>query len=252
MALIVILPSVSAHTVAGDDTAGNQAGIGITLRGRTGEYSLTVTSTPGGRVTEPGEGTFDYTDGTTVSLTATADAGFRFVEWTGDVGTVDDTSSATTVITMLGHYAITAAFEGVQEVGVRAFSLSINSTAGGSVTAPAEGTFVYPEGSEVNLEATPADGFQFVAWTGDVETIADAGAAVTTIVIEGDHSITAAFAEVASVEPRNRGLIIGMIAAGVVTPVAIMFVRRRRKPAGPRADHQGELPLYPDSGLQDE
>ena len=36
--------------------------------------------------------------------------GYRFVEWTGDVGTIADVYAATTTITMNGDYSITANF----------------------------------------------------------------------------------------------------------------------------------------------
>ena len=49
-------------------------------------YSLTISSTDGGLVTTAGEGTFNYDEGTVVILTARADTGHRFVNWSGDVG----------------------------------------------------------------------------------------------------------------------------------------------------------------------
>jgi uncharacterized repeat protein (TIGR02543 family) len=73
-------------------------------------YNLTISSTAGGAVTDPGEGTFPYDAGTEVDLVATPDADYHFVNWTGDVGTVDDVNAATTTITMNGDYSITANF----------------------------------------------------------------------------------------------------------------------------------------------
>jgi len=74
------------------------------------EYSLTISSTSGGSVTTPGEGTFTYDEGTVVDLVATPGAGYLFHEWTGDVGTIADVNAATTTITMNGDYSITANF----------------------------------------------------------------------------------------------------------------------------------------------
>ena len=74
-------------------------------------YSLSISSTEGGSVTEPGEGVFPlYREGRVVDLVATPDSGYRFVEWTGDVGTIADVEDATTTITMHGTYVITANF----------------------------------------------------------------------------------------------------------------------------------------------
>jgi len=73
-------------------------------------YNLTIFSTDGGNVTTPGEGASTYDAGTVVHLVAMADSGYHFVNWTGDVGTINDVDSATTNITMSGNYSITANF----------------------------------------------------------------------------------------------------------------------------------------------
>ncbi len=72
--------------------------------------ALTLDSTAGGSVTNPGEGTFFYDCADVVNLVATASGGNIFDEWTGDVATVVDVSAATTTVTMSGDYAITASF----------------------------------------------------------------------------------------------------------------------------------------------
>src|SRR4030042_6894166 len=48
-------------------------------------YDLTVGSTDGGQVTTPGEATFPYDCGAVVPLVAAAEAGYYFVNWSGDV-----------------------------------------------------------------------------------------------------------------------------------------------------------------------
>jgi len=74
------------------------------------------------------------------------------------------------------------------------YNLTISSTEGGEVTTPGEETFTYDEGTVVNLVAKPDEGYQFVNWTGDVDTIANVNAAITTITMNGDYSILANFA----------------------------------------------------------
>jgi len=74
------------------------------------QYNLTINSTDGGNVTTPGEGTFTYNASEVVSLLATADSGYQFVNWTGDTETIADENSATTNITMNGSYSIMANF----------------------------------------------------------------------------------------------------------------------------------------------
>jgi hypothetical protein len=73
------------------------------------QYQLTVTSTEGGSVSTPGEGTFTYTAGTVVKLAVKVDQGYYFVNWIGDVATLECQCHSTT-ITMNGNYYITANF----------------------------------------------------------------------------------------------------------------------------------------------
>ncbi len=157
------------------------------------EYDLTISSGAGGSVTEPGEGTFTYEEGTVVDLVATADSGYVFVEWTGDTGTIADVNSASTTITMNGDYSITANFE--EKPPATYYDLTVSSGDGGSVTEPGEGTFTYEEGTVVDLVAVADSGYVFVEWTEDTGTIADVNSASTTITMNGDYSITATFAE---------------------------------------------------------
>ena len=76
-----------------------------------GWYSLTISSTPGGSVTTPGEGIFVYAADTTVDLVAGSGDHYHFGNWTGDVSTIADVHVASTNITMYDSYAITANFE---------------------------------------------------------------------------------------------------------------------------------------------
>ena len=72
--------------------------------------NLKRSSTEGGEVTTPGEGTYSYDEGAEVSLVAEAEEGYQFINWTGNVSTIIDTSDATTTITMSGDYSIVANF----------------------------------------------------------------------------------------------------------------------------------------------
>jgi hypothetical protein len=163
--------------------------VSFTIAVRPALRDLTTSSTEGGLVTAPGEGVFTYYEETVVDLVAEAEEGYRFVEWTGDVSTIDDVYSAETTITMNGDYSITAEF-------VKQYDLSIDSTEGGSVTTPGEGMFTYDEGTVVDLVAEAEEGFRFDEWTGDVSNIDDVYATETTITINGDYFITANFEEV--------------------------------------------------------
>jgi hypothetical protein len=74
------------------------------------QYHLTVSSTEGGSVIAPGEGTFTYNEGKVVRLRARSALGYGFSEWTGDVATINTVNSFSTTIIMNGDYSITANF----------------------------------------------------------------------------------------------------------------------------------------------
>ncbi len=160
-------------------------------------YDLTISSTAGGSVTTPGAGTFTYDGGTVVNLVATANGGYYFINWTGDVGTITNVNAPTTTVTMNDNYSITANFEQIPPGKV---ALTTSSTAGGSVTTPGEGTFAFDEGTVVRLVAEADEGYPFLNWTGDVATIADVNAAITTITMNNNYTITANFVEIPQYE----------------------------------------------------
>jgi len=83
--------------------------VGMVGCGQSG-YTLTIASTAGGSVIIPGEGTSTYHEGRVVDLVAEAEEGYLFINWTGDVATITNVNNATTTITMLDHYSITATF----------------------------------------------------------------------------------------------------------------------------------------------
>jgi len=152
-------------------------------------YDLTVASTVGGSVIEPGEGRFiNYAANTTVDLVAEAHEHYHFVNWTGDVATIGNIASATTNITMYSDYSITANFE----LDPGYYSLTISSE-GGSVITPGEGNFAYAANTTVDLVAEPDEDYPFLKWAGDVGTVADVQAAATNITMYDSYSITAHF-----------------------------------------------------------
>ena len=78
------------------------------------QYDLIISSTAGGSVGFPGEGTSTWGEGDEVSLVAEAEEGYQFVKWTGDVATVANINAASTTITMQSDYSITANFEALR------------------------------------------------------------------------------------------------------------------------------------------
>ncbi len=143
-------------------------------------YTLTTNSTVGGTVT--GGGTFDT--GTNVSIKATPNFGYRFSHWSGDG--IANQYSANTTVSMTGEKVVTANF-------VRTYSLTVNSTVGGTVTGG--GTF--DAGTNAPITATPAvtpsPGYKFSHWSGD--EVANQYSANTTVSMTANKTVTANFVQ---------------------------------------------------------
>ncbi len=151
---------------------------------------LEVSSTDGGKVTDPGEGKFTYGHSSTVQLRAEADRGYKFVGWSGDTHAIADPKAARTTITMGADHKIVAEFEPLRH------TLDVSSTAGGEVFVPREGSHTFDHGEKVELFAEADCGYRFVRWEGDISTIADPNAAHTTITMHGDYAIVAVFEQI--------------------------------------------------------
>lgn len=133
--------------------------------------------------TTPAEGDHTYAEGATVNITATPDSGWYFVNWTG--GTVASASSAATTVTMDDDKTVTANFT----QATKELTIEVD---GQGTTTPASGSHTYGQGATIDITATPASGWDFVGWTGDV---ADADAAATIVTMDEDQEITANFSQ---------------------------------------------------------
>jgi len=100
--------------------------------------NLTVSSTEGGEVIIPGEGTFAFDTGTVVDLVAAAEDGYYFVNWSGDVGTIASVYTATTTVTMDADYSMIANF-------VQGLAFSLNPDVGVAIRgAIGERGYLFP------------------------------------------------------------------------------------------------------------
>lgn len=178
------------------------SGSSIACTTPTTEYVLDISSTEGGSVIEPGEGTYPYCEeqGDRVNLVATPDTGYQFVNWTGDMDTIADVNDATTTITVNGDYSITANFEEIPEYDeeIPEHDLTISSTTCGYVDTPGEGIFSYAEDTVVNLVAIPYACCQFVKWAAAPEvTFGNETSAATNFTMPANNvTVTAHFKEV--------------------------------------------------------
>lgn len=124
------------------------------------QFAVILSSNPpdGGSTTGSGA----YGAGSSVTVSATANAGYTFVNWT-DNGVVASTSASYT-FTLAANRALVANFA----KSIYTLSLSAKPTGGGTTS----GAGSFTDGTSVTAVATPKAGFDFVNWT-------DNGAAVS-------------------------------------------------------------------------
>ena len=67
------------------------------------------------------------------------------------------------------------------------YSVKISSAAGGTISDPGEGLFLYPAGAVVELVAEPDSGYEFAGWVSNAETIADVHDATTTVTLDKNY-----------------------------------------------------------------
>ncbi len=121
----------------------------------TTNYTITATASPSNAGTITGAGS--YASGSTCTLNATPNSGYRFVNWLENGTSVS--TNATYSFTVTGNRNLTAVFD------VATTNYSITATAnpanGGTVT----GGGTYTQGSTCTLHASANNGYQFVNWT---------------------------------------------------------------------------------------
>lgn len=156
-------------------------------------YTITANASPaeGGSVTvNNGTSPVSVAAGNEVTLTATANSGYRFTGWTSSNGdTFADPSSASTTFTMPANdVTVTAGFEKYYTITAAA-----DSSEGGTV----DGGGDYAAGSSVTLNATANSGYRFVCWMeNDQQVSADA---TYTFPASSNRTLTAKFEKVYNV-----------------------------------------------------
>ncbi len=150
------------------------------------EYTLEIT-VEGEGVTDPPMGTHVYEYEDEVVVTATPATGWRFSHWSGDVLEGEEESDEITIV-MDSDKNITAHFE-------RIYHNLILSITGQGTIDPSAGNHTYPYGTTVNITATPAEGWYFSHWSGDIPEGQETNPYIT-ITMDSGQNITAHFLEV--------------------------------------------------------
>ena len=145
------------------------------------ENELTI-EIEGEGTTNPPAGTYTYKQGEEIKVTAYPEDGWYFSGWTGDI--VDENEEI--YVTVDEDKTITANFE---EEEIEEYKLDIKIAQGQGTTSPEEGTHYYEAGETVEVQAFPAEGYRFIAWSGAVEDQSE----TITITMDSDKELFAYF-----------------------------------------------------------
>lgn len=144
-------------------------------------YSLTINNlgNGSGTVTKVPNQIF-YASGSSVTVTAAANTGSAFIEWSGDLtGSVNPET-----IVMDGNKTVNATFT------LDIHDLTVNVTGNGSVDlSPTGGSYNY--GEVVTMTPQPAAGWTFSGWSGNLGGNSNPG----FITMDGPKSVTATFTQ---------------------------------------------------------
>ena len=213
--------SYSTGSVVGESRVGGL--VGYNLRGATRD-SFWNTETSGISTSDGGTG---KSTSHMIRITTFRDAVTEGLEQPWDIAAVDpgQSNSAYTWNIVDG-----AGLPFLSGRPLMQYSLAIHSFGGGQVATPGEGVFAYDANIAINLAAEAEEGHRFTAWTGDIDTITDIKAAVTTITMQDSYTIVANF-EQALPASVNRRLIGAIIALTAVAGLIALYFRLRRRPA---------------------
>jgi hypothetical protein len=219
--------------------AGAQGLIRITYLAA-GYWELTMqVSPPGGGTTFPSIGTHAYHESTLVNITASANPGYNFVDWTAVPGVAfADANNPATNFTMPSHdVTVTANF--VAAVGTYNVTMQV-SPPGGGTTNPSIGTHAYYPDDVVNIQASVVTGYSFANWTASpAVTFGNMYAAATYFTMPSHNVTVTAHFVVAPVAPvggtaypvNKLIILLPWIALGAAVIAGTVILERRRRRA---------------------
>jgi uncharacterized repeat protein (TIGR02543 family) len=149
------------------------------------QVALVLSSSPAAGGSTIGAGSF--TVGTSVTATATPNAGYTFTNWTEN-GTIVSTSAAY-IFPLSANRTLVANFTAIT------FTLTVTAVNGTVVKNPNQAT--YNSGSTVQLTATPSLGYTFTSWSVD----ASGSTNPLTVTMNANKNITANFTLTPAIGP---------------------------------------------------
>ena len=144
-------------------------------------YTVTVSANPSNGGTATGGGTFTY--GQSCTVTATANTGYTFTNWTENGNVVSSNASYT--FNVEGNRDLVANFTAIT------YTITVSANPSNSGTTSGGGT--YNHGQSCTVIATSADGYTFMNWTENGSVVStDANYA---FVVTSNRSLVANFEE---------------------------------------------------------
>ena len=165
-------------------------------------YNIRVSATPFGAGTVTGGGS--YPQGESCTVSATANEGFSFSNWT-EGGNVVSTNANYTFTVTSGRYLVANFVSGTQSYTI---SVSANPDNAGTVT----GGGTYEEGTSCTVTATPNQRYLFVNWTENGVEVSTEQSYTFTVTV--DRTLVANFGMpmieiTASVDPEEAASVSG-------------------------------------------
>jgi hypothetical protein len=170
------------------------------FQAQTQNYTIAVSASPrdGGTVTGGGS----YQQGQSCTVTATANTGYTFTNWTENGNVVS--SNANYAFTVTGNRTLVANFTAQSYT----ISVSANPSNGGTVS----GGGSYQQGQSCTVHATANSGYIFTNWTENGNVISSN--ANYTFTVTGNRTLVANFTVqsytiTATADPANGGIVTG-------------------------------------------
>jgi len=146
-------------------------------------YQLTVAASAGGTISAPTATISNVNYGAPTTITAAAQPGYTFVNWTRSNAnaTIATPSALSTTVTLTDSATVTAVFS------LNAYTLSITAANGSVTKNPDQSSYNY--GTLVQLTAVPNTGYSFTSWS-DSSTWTTSSASIT---MNSNKTVTANF-----------------------------------------------------------
>ena len=174
----------------------------INVGGGSQTYNITVSANPTNGGTVTGGGT--YNQGQQCTVTASANAGYTFTNWTENGNVVSTQASYSFTVT--GNRTLVANFQAQPQNYT--ISVSANPTNGGTVT----GGGTYQQGQSCTVSASANNGYTFTNWTENGNVVSTQ--ANYTFTVTGNRTLVANFTQqqytiTATADPTTGGTVTG-------------------------------------------